>query len=41
VSGKNFKVEWALKDLTATEREELDGRCSGCLSSAANMKKDL
>ena len=41
VSSKNFKVEWSLKDLTSTEREEIDGRCSICWNFAACTRKDL
>lgn len=41
VSSKHFKVEWALKELAATEREELDGRCTVCWTSANNMKREL
>ena len=34
-------MEWALKELTSAEKEEIDGRCSSCWNFAAKMEKDL
>ena len=41
VSTKNFEVRWSLRELNATEKEELDGRSITCWQDAAQMEKDL
>lgn len=37
----NFKLEWVLLNLTATEKEKIDGRCLNCWASAQAMQKEL
>lgn len=41
VGGKCFRVDWALKELGATEREEIDGRCVACWGFAEEMRREL